>query len=41
LKENSENQALSLMGQAGFSDPSKVKEQAMLFGRIAYLRARA
>lgn len=41
LKENSEDQVLSLMGQAGFSDPSKVKGEAMLFGRIAYFRARA
>jgi len=39
LKENSENQVLSLMRQSGLSDPSKVDEQAMLFGRIAYFRA--
>ena len=41
LKENSEHQVLSLLGQAGFSEMSMVNEQAMLFGRIAYFRARA
>jgi len=41
LKENAESQVLSLMRQAGFSDPGKVDERAMLFGRIAYFRARA
>jgi ubiquinone/menaquinone biosynthesis C-methylase UbiE len=41
LKENSENQVLSLMRQAGFSEPTKLNEQAMLFGRIAYFCARA
>lgn len=41
LKENSASQVLSLMAEAGFLDPSKVNEQAMLFGRIAYFRGRA
>lgn len=41
LKENSESHILSLLGQAGFSEMSRVSEQAMLFGRIAYFRARA
>jgi ubiquinone/menaquinone biosynthesis C-methylase UbiE len=39
LKENSENQVLTLMRQAGFPDPRKVNERAMFFGRIAYFRA--
>jgi ubiquinone/menaquinone biosynthesis C-methylase UbiE len=39
LKENSENQLLALMKQSGFSDPTKIDEQAMFFGRIAYFRA--
>jgi ubiquinone/menaquinone biosynthesis C-methylase UbiE len=39
LKENAESQVLSLMRQAGFSDPRKVDEKEMLFGRIAYFRA--
>jgi len=41
LKENSENQVLSLMRQSGFADPRKVDGQRMLFGRIAYFRAGA
>jgi hypothetical protein len=41
LKENAESQVLRLMRQAGFSDPGKVDEIEMLFGRIAYFRARA
>jgi ubiquinone/menaquinone biosynthesis C-methylase UbiE len=41
LKENTESQILSLMRRAGFSDPTKVNEKEMLFGRIAYFSARA
>lgn len=41
LKDNSESRVLSLMRQAGFADPKKVERRAMLFGHIAYYRARA
>jgi ubiquinone/menaquinone biosynthesis C-methylase UbiE len=41
LKENAESRVLSLMRQAGFSDPRKLDEKKMMFGRIAYSQARA
>jgi ubiquinone/menaquinone biosynthesis C-methylase UbiE len=41
LKENSESRVLSLMRQAGLTDPKKLGRRAMRFGRIAYYRATA
>ncbi len=40
LKDNSESRVLAFMTQAGFADPKKVGRRAMLFGCIAYYRAR-
>jgi len=40
LKDNSESRVLSLMRQAGFADPKKVGCRTMLFGGVAYYRAR-
>lgn len=40
LKDNSESRVLAFMSQAGFADPKKVGRRPMLFGRIAYYRAR-
>ncbi|HXV80812.1 MAG TPA: class I SAM-dependent methyltransferase [Candidatus Binatia bacterium] len=34
LKENSEHRILALMTQAGFADPKKIDEGAMLFGQV-------
>jgi ubiquinone/menaquinone biosynthesis C-methylase UbiE len=41
LQHNSESRVLELMRRAGFPDPKKVRERALLFGvaRIAYYRA--
>ena len=41
LKENSENQILALIGQAGFADPKKIRDGTMLFGclRTKYYQA--
>jgi ubiquinone/menaquinone biosynthesis C-methylase UbiE len=36
LKDNSDEQILSLMRQAGLSDPKRVARQALLIGHIAY-----
>jgi ubiquinone/menaquinone biosynthesis C-methylase UbiE len=36
LKDNSEARVLSLMQQAGFTDPKKIGRQAMIFGRVAF-----
>src|SRR5260370_20005313 len=41
LKGNSESRVLSVMTEAGFTDPRKVGRRAMLFGHIAYYRATA
>jgi ubiquinone/menaquinone biosynthesis C-methylase UbiE len=41
LKDNSESRVLSLMRQADFADPRKVRHRAMLFGVVAYYRASA
>ncbi|MGC2195166.1 MAG: class I SAM-dependent methyltransferase [Terriglobales bacterium] len=40
LKDNSESRVVALVSQAGLADPKKVGRRAMLFGRIAYYRAR-
>ncbi len=34
LRDNSENRMLTLMSQAGFADPKKVGQGAILFGRV-------
>lgn len=34
LKENSEQRILNLLSQAGFADPKKVDERAVLFGHV-------
>jgi SAM-dependent methyltransferase len=34
LRDNSEEQILALMNQAGFAGPKKVSQGAMLFGRV-------
>ncbi len=39
LRDNVEGRILALMSQAGFTDPKKVSQRAMLFGRIAYYQA--
>ncbi len=41
MKDNSESRVLSLMHEAGFADPRKVGERAMLSGQIAYFQAAA
>ena len=39
LKDNSDEQILGLMRQAGLSDPKRVAHQALLIGHIAYYQA--
>lgn len=41
MKDNSESRVLSLMHEAGFADPRKVGERAMLSGQVAYFQAAA
>ena len=41
LKDNSETRVLGFMTQSGLPDPEKVGRRVMLFGRIAYYKARA
>jgi ubiquinone/menaquinone biosynthesis C-methylase UbiE len=36
LKDNSEGRVLNLLRQAGFAEPKRVGQGAMLFGRITY-----
>jgi ubiquinone/menaquinone biosynthesis C-methylase UbiE len=39
MKDNSESRVLSLMNQAGFREPRKVGERAILSGHVAYFQA--
>jgi hypothetical protein len=41
LKDNSDEQILSLMRQAGLADPMRLAERTMLVGHIAYYQASA
>ena len=41
LKDNSDEQILSLMRQAGLADPKRIAGRALLVGHIAYYRASA
>ena len=39
MKDNSESRVLSLVTEAGFRDPRKVGERAILSGQVAYFQA--
>ena len=41
LADNAEDRVLSLMREAGFTDPKKIGRRTMLFGGVAYYRASA
>ena len=39
LRDNAGSRILNLMAQAGFENPGKIGQRAMVFGRVAYYRA--